>query len=109
MHRPSDVKPAAPPRPPPPSNTTPLRPRRSVKPKSKKNVIEWFRQEELAKRICYDGDQILPYFHGENRSFGMCKYLKQVTIDCVGVCNYYRWAEQLQLLYTLLFFNILFV
>lgn len=36
----------------------------------------------------------------------MCKYLKQVYIDCVGVCNYYRWAEQLQLIYILLFFSI---
>ena len=67
LNRPGE-KPEAPPRPPPP-NTTPLRPKRSVKPKNRKNVIEWFQQEELTKGICYDGDKILPYFHGENQSF----------------------------------------
>jgi len=76
--RPGDNKPAAPPRPPPPSNrisvptavptapVAPLRPRRSLKPKNRRNVIEWFQQEELVKRICYDGDKILPYFHGKD-------------------------------------------
>lgn len=75
INRPGDNKPAAPPRPPPPANrisitpaapVAPLRPKRSMKPKGKRNVIEWFQQEELVKRICYDGDKILPYFHGEN-------------------------------------------
>lgn len=50
---------------PPAVPAAPLRPKRSVKPKNRKNVIEWFQQEELVKRICYDGDKILPYFHGE--------------------------------------------
>lgn len=61
--RPGDKTSEAPPRPPPPG-TSPMRPRRSVKPKNRKNVIDWFQQEELSKRICYDGDKILPYFHG---------------------------------------------
>ena len=67
ISRPGEKAAEAPPRPPPP-NLTPIRPKRSVKPNNKKNVVEWFQQEELPKGICYDGDKILPYFHGENRT-----------------------------------------
>lgn len=99
--RAGDNKPAAPPRPPPPSNrisvpqafpvapVAPLRPKRSMKPKNRKNVIEWFQQEELAKRSCYDGDKILPYFHGENTKccFLTLKHRHAICTRYVYVCN----------------------
>ncbi|EDO49723.1 predicted protein, partial [Nematostella vectensis] len=42
----------------------PERTRRNKKPKSRAEVVNWFQEEELPKRVCYDGDKILPYFHG---------------------------------------------
>lgn len=69
-----------PPRPPPPNRSrpssltqktqttpqaSPIRPKRGRKPKSRADVVRWFREEELPKRACFVGDAVLPYFHGQ--------------------------------------------
>lgn len=53
-------------------NHTPIRPKRSVKPKTRNDTIEWFQEEELPKKICYLNGEMLPYFHG-NYECSICE------------------------------------